>query len=176
VRASFLLAVLVVACAAAPVSATQLFSLQGKVTKVTDGDTIIVRCGHLNKIVRLHGIDCPEKGQPYGAEAKEATELLCLGKTVRVNAVGYDRFKRTVGDVVVRDHGINLNQELVRLGDAWYYEAFAKNDHRLKELEEEARERHIGIWQAKSPVAPWTWRTTRRVNPLDQGRTHHYSF
>ena len=42
----------------------------GKVVGVSDGDTIsVMRKGRAVK-VRLHGIDCPEKRQPFGTRAK----------------------------------------------------------------------------------------------------------
>ena len=32
--------------------------------------------------VRLNGIDCPERGQPFGSRAKQFTADLAFGKTV----------------------------------------------------------------------------------------------
>ncbi|MBZ0184799.1 MAG: hypothetical protein K8F91_01010, partial [Candidatus Obscuribacterales bacterium] len=42
------------------------FSFSGKVTGIADGDTITVVSGQSAFKVRLFGIDCPEKMQPYG--------------------------------------------------------------------------------------------------------------
>jgi len=62
----------------------------GKVVGVSDGDTIsVMREGRAAK-VRLHGIDCPEKKQPFGTRAKQYTSDMAFGKevTVRVKTIG----------------------------------------------------------------------------------------
>jgi endonuclease YncB( thermonuclease family) len=41
------------------------FSLKGKVTRVVDGDTLIVHIGRRNERVRLIGIDTPEIGSCF---------------------------------------------------------------------------------------------------------------
>jgi len=43
----------------------------GKVVAVSDGDTIKVMHEGRAVKVRLHGIDCPEKKQPFGTKAKK---------------------------------------------------------------------------------------------------------
>jgi len=46
---------------------------------------------------------------------------LCLrlrGKDVTLQAHGFDKYKRTIGDVILPD-GMNLNQELVKEGWGW---------------------------------------------------------
>ena len=42
-----------------------------RVVAVHDGDTITVLRAKTSTRVRLHGIDCPESNQPYGAAAKK---------------------------------------------------------------------------------------------------------
>ena len=45
--------------------------LVGRITKVVDGDTVIVESGDRLFTVRLNHIDAPEKNQSYGKEAAE---------------------------------------------------------------------------------------------------------
>lgn len=45
----------------------------GPVVGVIDGDTIEVLRSQSRDRIRLHGIDCPEKGQAFGQKAKQAT-------------------------------------------------------------------------------------------------------
>ena len=43
------------------------------VVSVLDGDTLEVLHNQHPARIRFNGIDCPEKGQAYGKEAKQAT-------------------------------------------------------------------------------------------------------
>lgn len=45
---------------------------------------------------------------------------------------GIDRYKRTLGEIVLPDR--NLGHELLRAGLAWWYQQFAKNEHVLAGL------------------------------------------
>ena len=85
----------------------------GGVVSVLDGDTIEVLNGHHTERIRLSGIDCPEKGQAFGKRAKQAASDLVFGKEVTLQTHGYDKYKRTLADVILPD-GTNLNQELVK--------------------------------------------------------------
>jgi endonuclease YncB( thermonuclease family) len=49
---------------------------------------------------------------------------------------------------------INVNKELLRLGMAWRYKQYNK-DEELARLEQEARLKKIGLWSHAEPVAPW---------------------
>ncbi len=68
--------------------------------------------------IRLHGIDCSEKLQPFGKRAKQFTSTLVFGKSVTVQGVDRDRYGRAVGEVLLPD-GRSLKRELVKAGFAW---------------------------------------------------------
>ena len=64
-----------------------------KVDRVVDGDTIVL----MDKTrVRLHGIDTPERDQPYGEQATGALDALIETK-VFVEEKDTDRYGRLVG-------------------------------------------------------------------------------
>jgi len=68
-------------------------------------------------------LDCPEKGQASGKQSKHAVVDLAFGKNVTVQMHCYDKYKRTIGDVMLPD-GTNLNQEeLVKQGWCWSSES-----------------------------------------------------
>ena len=90
----------------------------GQVVSILDDDTIEVLHNQHPERIRLSGIDCPEKGQAYGNNAKQAASKLVFGKEVTVQTHGYDKYKRTLADVLLSD-GMNLNQELVMEGWCW---------------------------------------------------------
>ena len=133
----------------------------GRVVGVIDGDTIEVLNGHHAERIRLSGIDCPEKGQAFGQRAKQAASALVFGKKVTIQTHGYDKYKRTLGDVFLSD-GKNLNQELVRQGFCWWYRKYAPGDTVLEGLENEAREARKGLWADPAPIPPWEWRKRSR--------------
>ena len=129
----------------------------GSVVSVLDGDTLEVLYNNHAERIRLSGIDCPEKGQAYGNNAKQAASHLAFGKTVSVQSHGYDKYKRTLADVLLPD-GMNLNQELVKQGWCWWYRKYAPMDTVLEGFEKEAREAKKGLWADPRPVPPWEWR------------------
>jgi len=92
----------------------------GKVVGVTDGDTIKVLLRGKAVKIRLNGIDCPERKQPFGRKARIFTSELVAGKVVKVEKVDTDRYGRMVANVYLPE-GRMLNQELVRAGLAWWY-------------------------------------------------------
>jgi endonuclease YncB( thermonuclease family) len=154
------LALLAVLLLSIPIS-SQADSFEGKVVGVSDGDPIsVMRKGRAVK-VRLHGVDCPEKKQPFGTRAKRYTSDMAFGRQVTVQVQTTDRYGRIVGEIILPD-GLSLNKELVYVGLAWWYRKYAPNDKALKALEAGARENKRGLWADKNPIPPWEWRRGER--------------
>ncbi len=109
--------------------------LAGQVVDISDGDTITVLVDQKQVQVRLHGIDCPEKSQPFGDRARQHLGPLIFEKEVTVKVPDTDRYGRTVGIVSLPD-GRNVSEELVKAGLAWWYRKYAPRDEKLKELED----------------------------------------
>jgi len=127
-----------------------------EVVSVTDGDTIEISGVRGHQKVRLNGIDCPEKGQPFAESARLLTMDLALHKQFSVKVKGRDKYGRIIADLVFLD-GRVLNRELVKTGMAWWYRQYSKDDQ-LAALEHDARTRRIGLWADAEPVAPWQFR------------------
>lgn len=142
---------------------TQLFAqkiIQGKIIKVTDGDTVTLLARNNKKIkVRLYGIDCPEKGQDYYQVAKNYVSNQIFGKHVRVEVKNKDRYNRSVGVIWYSNN--NLNIDLLKNGLAWHYTDFDKSKA-YSEAEKTARLAKRNIWSKKSPTAPWQWRKNKK--------------
>ena len=138
------------------------FAWKGKVVGIADGDTITVfHYGHGEKI-RLFGVDCPEKRQPFGKRAKQFTSSLVYGKMVKVDPITKDRYGRTVALVYVNN--VLLNEELVRSGFAWIYDRYCHRNFcaRWRDLQERARALKLGLWADDHSIAPWKYRHSRR--------------
>ena len=127
------------------------------VVSVSDGDTLSAVVNGIPEKIRLTGIDCPEKDQPFAKEATQLTQHLALEKAVRVTERGRDKWHRLLGEVVLPD-GSMLNRELVREGACWWYRKYAPGDTVLEGLEKDAREKRKGLWADPQPVPPWEWR------------------
>ena len=135
-------------------------TLKGKIVRVSDGDTIVLLDStNTQHRIRLDGIDCPEKGQPFGRKATDFAKELTLGKTIVVEWEKKDRYNRILG--VVYADNINVNKELLKNGLAWHYKHF-NNDQELADLEQQAKDKKLNIWSEKNPIEPYKWRKGER--------------
>jgi len=131
-----------------------------RVVGVSDGDTLTALDADNQKHkVRLHGIDAPEIGQPFGTKSREALGRLAVKKTATLHLKGRDRYGRDLARVEV--DGLDVNVELVKDGLAWHYVRYDKSPE-LAKAEREAREAKRGVWADKEPIPPWEWRATER--------------
>lgn len=118
------------------------------VTKVIDGDTIIVEGGYR---VRYIGIDTPEtypRLEAFGMEAWQANRQMVEGKEVRLekDISETDKYERLLRYVYVDDTFVNA--ELVKLGlaEVKAYPPDTKYQDYLEQLEAEAKLAGKGIW------------------------------
>lgn len=133
--------------------------LTGKVVSVADGDTFTLLNGTVQTRIRLHGIDCPEKGQDFSNVAKDFLSALVFEQAVKVDVKDTDRYGRTIGIVYVQD-SINVNVELLKAGLAWHYRYYDQNPV-WAALEATARKAKRHIWSLPDPVAPWDFRKAK---------------
>ncbi|MGE5359806.1 MAG: thermonuclease family protein [Bacteroidales bacterium] len=142
-------------CASGGAARAAQESFTGVVTHVADGDTLDVTTGQRTVTIRLEGIDAPERGQPYGGQARNFLRVLAFSQPVTVRVKQTDRYGRLVARVIVA--GRDVSEEMVRAGLAWHYLDYS-SDPRLAALEKDARARRVGLWADRSPVPPWVAR------------------
>ncbi len=120
------------------------------VTRVIDGDTIEVEGG---RKVRYIGIDCPDKGKPYGKEALAANRELVEGKiVVMVKDVSEkDVFGRLLRYVYVGDVFVNARMIEEGLAEAAPYSPDLAHEDEFEELERKAKNLGKGMWTPPSP-------------------------
>ena len=128
------------------------------VPKIIDGDTIKI----LNKRIRFHGIDTPEKKQfcvknskeyRCGKEATNALKKKIDGDLVICKVQDeLDRYKRYIGVCFLGD--IDLNKWMVRNGYAVAYRRYSEDY--IKD-ENYAKKNKIGLWSSKF-IHPEKWR------------------
>lgn len=110
--------------------------------------------------IRLHGIDCPERGQDFSKVAKDYLSSMIAGKIVEVKKTDIDRYGRTVGIVTVE--GQIVNEEVLKAGLAWHYKKYDTNPA-WAALEEEARINKKGLWQNDNAMPPWEYRKSKKM-------------
>ena len=128
-------------------------AVEDRVSRIVDGDTVYLKDGTK---VRLHGIDTPERDQPYGKQATRNLDKL-IGRTVFVVERDTDRYGRLVGTLYTPE-GVNVNLEMVCNGSAWWYSRYAKNNIAMASCQDEAKEAGLGLWADDDPMPPWEWR------------------
>jgi endonuclease YncB( thermonuclease family) len=142
--------------------------LVGHVVAVSDGDTITVLDGTKQRhVIRLMGIDAPEKAQAFGQKAKQSLSDLVFDRDVSVTWFKKDRYVRTVGQVYVNDTDVCLEQ--IKRGFAWHYKQYEREQSvedrsRYADAEMEARIARIGLWADEQPTEPSKFRRKSQTN------------
>ena len=135
---------------------------EGRVIKVIDGDTIWVKTNNKHIKIRLSYIDAPELKQTYGVRSKNFLTNLILDKNVQINANKKDRYNRHLGEVYIHsaNESVFVNAKMLKSGNAWIYLKHRDNSY-LKNLENYARIKKIGLWSEEAPVEPWIYRRSK---------------
>lgn len=132
-------------------------TLSLKVVGVSDGDTFTGLTADKQEIViRINGIDAPEKGQPYGKVAKQALSDLIFGQQVKVEILSTDRWKRKIA-IVYTASGADVAAEMLMQGLAWHFKKYDDSAYYAK-LELQAKGAQVGLWQGNDIIEPWVWR------------------
>ena len=139
-----------------PVSA---FAWEATVSFVNDADTFIVKDAEGKKQkIRLYGVDAPELEQPLGDVAYEYLNSILLNQAVRIESLYYDPYKRIVARVWLND--AEISELLVKQGYAWVFKHFCVADmcSDWEQLQNEAKQEQLGVWQDAKSIPPWKWR------------------
>ncbi len=129
---------------------------KAKVTYVTDGDTFHVLIDGKKEKIRIFGIDAPESKQEWGLEAKESLNKLISNKEVLLDIKNKDMYGRLLAVVFIGKQNINL--EMIKTGNAWYYEYYDKNNKESKTAMENAKKNKLGLWSKPNPKNPFEFR------------------
>lgn len=135
-----------------------------------DGDTFTCltnEAGQQGLVVRIAGIDAPERGQAYWRVARDELRLL-LGEETAVSCHKTDRYGRQVCRVR-SSKGVDVGESMLRAGLAWHYVQYASEQSadeasRYAAAEAAARAERRGLWVEREPIAPWDCRALRRAS------------
>lgn len=135
------------------------------VLQIGDGDTLLVDDGAHKTVVRIIGIDAPERGQPFYEEAKKNLSDLLTGRKV-ILKYSLHNLKDETGffpaRVFLEDK--DIGKSAVENGFAWRdprdkFLFEKKDDETNRQAETKARLAKTGIWNGgKSPQKPWEYK------------------
>jgi micrococcal nuclease len=138
----------------------------GRVKQVYDGDTVLLEDG---RRVRYLGINAPEFREPFYLKAKRYNESLVLGREVRLefDVERTDTYDRLLAYVYAGDQMVNA--ELVRQGlaHAFFIGPGRKQNTLFLRLQNEARQRRLGIWSVRGRQKDLKITSVRLRDPAD---------
>jgi len=136
------------------------FALKGTVVEVVDGDTLQVRLvGGRLETVRLIGIDTPERGECFAAEATGAARRLALGKRVTLKGdptqATRDRYRRLLAYVWLPG-GRDLGFQLIAggFGKVFVYDRPFQRLSAYRKAESTGRRLARSVWTCREAEAP----------------------
>ncbi len=145
-----------------PTSADEL----ARVKQVYDGDTVLLEDG---RKVRYLGINAPESREPFNLKAKRFNESLVLGREIRLefDVERVDAFDRVLAYVYVGNQMVNA--ELVRQGfaHAFFVGPGRKHNALFLRLQNEAKQRRLGIWSVRGRPKDLKITSVRIRDPAD---------
>ena len=151
-----MLAVIGTAADAARAPSANVPPVAGVVTRVIDGDTLVVQIAAQAPLhVRLRDIDAPESCQEGGAASRQALEELALGKTVELRIHAHDSYGRAVAAVSV--DGEDVGRRMVVEGHAWSIRTRWDNGPLVKQ-ERQAQALRRGLHATPGAVTPKEFR------------------
>lgn len=135
---------------------------EATIVSIVDGDTVhAVPLGSEETIrIRLHGIDAPERGEPFSSAATRSTRVLLFDQRVSIDGRDVDRYGRLVARVSVR--GEDASTALLMAGLACHYAKYS-SDVTLANAEAEARRHGRGFW-GRGTEKPRCTTTSLRAN------------
>ena len=138
-------------------------AFEGRVVRVVDGATLVVRLADkTEQTVRLRHVDPPETCQPGSAESTQSLVELALGKNVRVSAAGRGTAGALVAAVTLDE--VDLSRRQVEEGQAWS-QRFRYDTGPLVKEERMARALRRGFHGAGGAELPADFRKRRGPCP-----------
>jgi endonuclease YncB( thermonuclease family) len=140
---------------------TELLEVVGKVTKVKDGNNLIIHDTRgFTQVVRLWATDAPELIQPQGMAAHNWLIKKTRDKQVRLVHCYVDIQGRTLGMLYIGDEWLNL--EMIEAGLAWACD-LDNEFPKLGAAQARARAAKKGLWSSDRPIPPWHYRSGVRI-------------
>ena len=139
------------------VNAKPVWAWSGKVTHVTDGDTLWVRpaAGGPALKIRIDGIDAPEICQAGGLVARAALAGRVAGRTVTLETRRQDDYGRSVASLALKRE--DMAAWMVGRGQAWSYH-YGRDGGQYLGLQKQAQAARRGLFADPAALKPRIFR------------------
>ena len=140
-----------------------------QVTRVIDGDTIVVTMNDQEYHLRYIGIDSPENGDPYEAQSTAKNVELVLGKTVYLvkDQSETDSFDRLLRYVFVGDIFVNYEMVLSGAALAGSWPPDTSCFRAFSDIQTTARDAKAGLWNIPPTAYPTIAPTAVVIAPTE---------
>ncbi len=126
--------------------------ITGKVVSVIDGDTVDLLVAPKRVLrVRLHGIDTPERGEPFNTQARNFTRVLMFSRDVEAVGKDVDAYGRLVARLSV--DGKDASAAILAAGLGCTYHRYV-SDPGLDMAQARARDSRVGFWATGAQQPP----------------------
>ncbi|MBW1636812.1 MAG: thermonuclease family protein [Deltaproteobacteria bacterium] len=127
-------------------------------TRIIDGDSVVVKRGEKYIEIRLYGIDSPEWKQHSSGMSREFIKNLIYKKKVRVISLYHDSYGRLVA--LIEHDGQDINGDMIKAGMAWVYPKYCRKTvcREWSENQVKAKNEGRGLWSEDDPLSPWQWK------------------
>ena len=149
-----------------------------QVRRLLDADTYQVQpaAGGALAVLRLVGVDAPERDQPFGRQATDSVGHLLLGRWAWVQVQGVDQYGRNLAAVRLRagafvlPRTVALDSLLAVRGWAWAY-APSGQPVAWASQQQQATAARRGLWKCgiTGVVRPGIWRAYNRQDKASAG-------
>lgn len=168
---------------AASVAALAQRTIEGTVTQIVDGRTVVIETNAKQKLtVKLQFIEVPEPEQELSATVKDHLQKLTFNKTAQfvTRQMSLETSQMT-GRLTVG--GVDVSQQMLRDGAAWYAlpEKDSQNANERAEyqkIEATAKTEKRGVWGNANLKPAWEFRadkTPPQSNAATEDKKYHYS-
>lgn len=141
------------------------FRLSGRITNVSDGDTLTLAGASGSTTIRMSDMGTPEvshgasqPGQRFGRAAEASLKSMApIGSDARAECYERDQHNRAVCTVFVGSRNLNLEQiergwAMLPDNPAWV------RDPRSASAQARVKQQRVGVWQDPNPQTPASWR------------------
>ncbi len=149
------------------------------VSKVIDGDTIVVAYNNISETIRIIGINTPETNECLGVQATTAAQnyFKDSGNKVWLEADPTqgerDKYRRLLRFVFTDDGAVDYGKITITMGLAreYTYDKPYKYQSLYKTAQKEAQEKKIGLWSSECDVKKITIIPTKpQLQPTTQSQ------